>query len=253
LKTIAIIQARMSSTRLPGKIMMELCGMPMINVLLQRISLAKEIDSIVVATTDSSTDDVLVDWLKKNNVLYFRGSENDVLERYWKCAKSFNAKTIVRITSDDPFKDPSIIDKAVLTFNTSDVDYVSNTISPTYPEGLDVEVFSFSALTKAFQQASFTSDREHVTPYIWRNPQIFKTINFKMNPNLRGWRWTIDKVEDLEFARAVFLALENNIFINYLEIIKMLKKNPKLLKINKGTKRNEGYIKSLKYDKLNYE
>jgi spore coat polysaccharide biosynthesis protein SpsF len=246
LRTIAVIQARMASTRFPGKVLAELCGMPMLSVLLHRIYKAKGIDEVVVATTTSSKDDILVDWLIKNKVTFFRGSENDVLDRYWQCAKKHRADIIVRITADDPLKDPEIIACALAEFSSNkDLDYVSNTIRPTFPEGLDIEIFSFHALDLAHKEANLISEREHVTPYIWKNPARFSLKSFVMHPDLSKWRWTVDKPEDLLFVRTVFSHFANNIQTNYRDIIKLINENPQLAEINTGTIRNEGYLKTL--------
>jgi len=245
-KTVAIVQARMGSSRLPGKVLANLCGQPMLAVLLHRLSLAIGLDEIVVATTNAQTDNVLVDWLISNNVAFFRGSESDVLERFWSCAKKYKAELVVRITADDPLKDPKIVTKAIDEFKSRiNVDYVSNTIHPTYPEGLDVEVFSFSALDLAYRESRLISEREHVTPYIWKNPDKFGLYCFKMKPDLSHWRWTVDKPEDLIFIKKVLALLNNNIDVGYEEIIDLIQRNPELARINSNTVRNEGYLNTI--------
>jgi spore coat polysaccharide biosynthesis protein SpsF len=246
LRTVAIIQARMASSRLPGKVLAELCGMPMLAVLLHRIKKTKGIDEVVVATTTSSADNFLVEWLIDNNVNFFRGSEDDVLDRYWGCAKKYGAEIIIRVTADDPLKDPEIIARGLAEFGCKkDFDYVSNTIRPTFPEGLDIEIFSFHALDLAHKEARLNSEREHVTPYIWKNPSRFSLRSFEMHPDLSKWRWTVDKPEDLLFVRTVFSHFANNIEINYKDIIRLINENPRLAEINAGTVRNEGYLKTL--------
>ena len=246
MKIIAIIQARMNSTRLPGKVLTEIVGVPMLEIILKRIKLSKKIDEIIVATTISSTDDILVNWLIDKNIKFFRGSESDVLSRFYYCALENNADIIIRVTADDPLKDPLIIDHAIDLFkNNIDYDYISNTLKPSYPEGLDIELFTLNALSKAHNAASLSSEREHVTPYIWKNQQLFNILNFEMTPNLSHLRWTVDKQEDLLFIKKVLKLLNNNIYVNYQDVIDLLKSKPELLNINSGIIRNEGYLKSL--------
>jgi spore coat polysaccharide biosynthesis protein SpsF len=252
LKTIAIVQARMGSTRFPGKVMADLCAQPMLSVLLHRLKMTSGLDEIIVATTWHKTDDVLVNWLDKHGVDYFRGSENDVLDRFHKCASYKNADLIVRVTADDPLKDHKIIERALSIYAAEKtVDYVSNTLNPTFPEGLDIEVFSFAALDRTFREATLSTDREHVTPYIWRNTSKFNIVNFTMESNLSMWRWTVDKPKDLEFVTAVFSHFGNNIGISYIDIINLIYSKPELLQINAGTLRNEGYLISLSKERQN--
>lgn len=245
LRVVAIIQARMGSNRLPGKVLAEIDGQPLLGILISRVKSSKFIDQIVVATTTERTDDILCDWLTSKGFAYFRGSERDVLDRFWQCAKLYRADVIVRVTADDPLKDSEIIDEALgMLMDSETVDYVSNTLTPTYPEGLDVEVFRFSSLEKANAEATLDSEREHVTPYIWKNRAKFKSLNLEMNPNLSGWRWTVDKPEDLEFVRSLLRLVGNDMFTGYRDLIEIVKKNPLLKDINSHTVRNEGYIKS---------
>lgn len=246
LKTIAIVQARMGSSRYSGKVLAELCGKPMIGVLLHRLELTKGLDGVVVATTVDPTDDILVRWLESEGVPYFRGSVNDVLDRFWRCATEFAAEIIVRITADDPLKDPEVVGRAIDQIRSSnDLDYVSNTINPSYPEGLDVEVFTIEALCRANSEATLPSEREHVTPYIWKNPHKFSILNFEMSPNLSSWRWTVDKPEDLIFVRDVLRHFDDDIEISYKNVIDLIMEKPELAVINSGTVRNEGYLKSI--------
>ena len=243
---VAIIQARLGSNRFPGKVLEQIAERPMLEMLISRVKLSQKIDKIVVATTSESTDDRLCRWLNQENIDYFRGSEEDVLDRFWQCAKIYNADIIVRLTADDPLKDPKIIDKAVNLFlNNPNIDYVSNTIRPSYPEGLDVEVFSFLSLALANDKAKLKSEREHVTPYIWKTTENFKLLNFEMSRDLSAWRWTVDKPVDLVFIKALLKLVSNNIFANYLDLIAIIDKNPALMDINSGVSRNEGYLKSL--------
>ncbi len=246
MRVVAIIQARMGSSRLPGKVLAKIEGRPLLDVLISRVQNSKFVDQIVVATTTERTDDILCDWLNNEGIEYYRGSERDVLDRFFQCAKLYRADVIVRVTADDPLKDSYIIDEALgILSESSDIDYVSNTIRPTYPEGLDIEVFRFSVLEKANTEATLESEREHVTPYIWKNKEKFKVVNFEMTPNLSDWRWTVDKPEDLEFVRSLFSLAGNDFSTGYLDLIEIVNKNPLLVDINSNTVRNEGYIKSI--------
>lgn len=246
MKVVAIVQARMSSTRLPGKVLSELCGTTMLGVLLHRVGTTPGIDEVVVATTTNPADDVLVAWLEGEKIPCFRGDESDVLDRFWRCANEKNAEVIVRITADDPLKDPSVTGKAIAEFlSRPGIDYVSNTLKPTYPEGLDIEVFSLSALARAHEAAVLPSEREHVTPYIYKNPDKFSVFCFEMQPDLSDWRWTVDKPEDLLFVKKVFGYFDNDIDVGYERIIDLIREKPELAEINAGTIRNEGYIESI--------
>ena len=169
----------------------------MIEHILDRVSLVHDIDQCIVATTDLNKDDELVKWCTEQNVAVFRGSESDVLDRYYKCALASNAEMIVRITADDPFKDPKVIAQAIQILRQNSIlDYCSNTLVPTYPEGLDVEVFTFSALERCYKNASLPSEREHVTPYIWKNQNLFQTANFCYKRDLSTLRLTVDEKKD---------------------------------------------------------
>lgn len=252
LNAIAIIQARMGSTRLPGKVLADICGQPLIRRLIDRVAATPGVDRIIVATTTDSSDDVLVNWCNLNNIHVFRGSVDDVLDRFWRCAQLHKSQYIVRITADDPLKDPSIIAKALELCATSEsIDYASNTLTPTYPEGLDIEVVRYRALAKAAAEAVLPSEREHVMPYIWKNPNKFKLVGFTMDPNLSHWRWTVDKAADLELVRIIFDHFKGQPLINYESIIEWLQINPSLLAINAGTVRHEGYFKTLAQEQNN--
>lgn len=250
MKIVAIIQARMGSSRLPNKVLAEINGKTLIEIMIDRMRHAKLINKLVVATTDSQSDDVLNEWLLERGVNVFRGSEVDVLDRFYNCALLNSADIVVRLTADDPLKDPEIIDRAIgILIKDTNLDYVSNTLNPTFPEGLDVEVLKFSALERAHREAVLLSDREHVTPYIWRNVEKFVTASFTHNENLNHWRWTVDKKCDLDFIREVLGGMGLGHLVRFEEIISHIKKNPSLMEINMGTVRNEGYLKSLKLEK----
>lgn len=248
-KVVAIIQARMNSTRLPGKVLMKIAGKPVISYVVNRVAKSKKINEVWLATTDAAADDVLVRWAKINNVKYFRGSEANVLDRYYQTALLAQADTVVRITGDCPLIDPIIIDKVLSAHLAGDYDYTSNIHPPTYPDGLDIEVFSEQALSRAWKEASLPSEREHVTPYIWKNLQIFKIHNVEHDDNLSMYRWTLDTKEDSVFLRGVISACEKqNGFCDMKKILKIIKNNPNWQNINKMYTRNEGYAKSIQQD-----
>lgn len=249
----AIFQVRMGSTRLPKKMFKKICGKPLLWHVIQRVKSSNLVNRIILATTHKKEDDRIVKFAKKMRLPYYQGNNKDVLDRIYKTAKKFRSDIIIRITPDDPFKDPKIIDSFIKYFlkHKDQLDYLSNTIKPTYPEGLDIEIFSFGALERAWQEAKKPSEREHVTPYIWKNPKKFRIKNLSYKKNLSKLRWTIDYLEDLKFAREVYRRLypKKKIFLME-DILKILKKEPKLQSINQGITYHEGYLKSLKKDKL---
>lgn len=243
----AIIQARTGSTRLPNKVLLDIAGKPLLEHVLDRVQASQLIDRIIIATTTSERDRVILEMAQRWGIASYTGSEADVLDRFYQAAKIYEAKTIVRITADDPFKDPEVIDRVLdyyLKYENS-VDYVSNTITPTYPEGLDVEVFSFHALETAWRQARRASDRQHVTPYIWNQPQLFRLANITHNEDLSNLRWTLDTEADLEFTRKVYARLYHGQVFLMADILTLLRAEPELSLINQGTLRNEGYLRSL--------
>ena len=232
-KIVAILQARMGSTRLPGKTITEICETPLLQHIIERMKYSTLINDLVVATTESKEDDVIIDLCHKLKIKSFRGSERDVLDRFYRCAKKYNADFIIRITADDPFKDPVVVDRIIGEILEGEYDYVSNTIHPTYPEGLDVEVFTFEALGQAWRESSTTLHREHVTPYMWLNPNKFKIKNIKNERNLSNMRWTLDTPEDLAFTKAVYeeLYVPGKLFL-MKDVLTLLKKHPQLTQIN---------------------
>jgi spore coat polysaccharide biosynthesis protein SpsF (cytidylyltransferase family) len=247
---VAIIQARMGSTRLEGKILKKICDKPVLQLIIERLQKSVLINQIVVATTESKKDSLVVSFCKQNDYLYFRGSEDNVLERFYKCAEQLTADVIVRVTADDPFKDPHIVDKAISILLQNKYDYVSNTIEPTFPEGIDIEVFTFFALSKAYKEAELLSEKEHVTPYIWKNRHLFNTCNFKNPENISHLRWTLDTQQDFIFINEVYKRLYKDGKVFYMQdILALLETEPKLSEINRGIVRNAGYFKSLENEK----
>ncbi|MDX9893235.1 MAG: glycosyltransferase family protein [Patescibacteria group bacterium] len=246
MNNLCIIQARMGSSRLPGKMLMRLGEFTVIEYLLKRLVRSKKIDKIVVATTDQKTDDSLVDLLQKNKVEFFRGSENDVLDRYYQSALGFpEFDTIIRITGDCPLMDPEIVDQVISFFENGDYDYVNNVDpEPTFPDGMDVEVFSRNALIQAAVNATKKSDREHVTLYI-RNNELFKKGFVSSDIDYSGYRLTLDEPLDLEVIRHLVNNLPPD--SNFKDYLEFLDANPEYQK-NNIIRRNEGLEISLKND-----
>jgi len=243
----AIVQARMGSTRLPGKVMKEVLGSPLLYYLIERLKQSKYIEKIVVATTVEEADQLIFDYAVKLGVDTFRGNEDDVLDRYYQAAKKYKIDTIVRITADCPLICPEVIDKVISEYLKDSYDYTTNTILYTYPDGCDVEVFSFQALERAWKECKDYVGREHVTPYI-SNSGKFKIKNVEnenpVNPN--DFKWSVDRVEDFEFVREVYEKLydEKKIF-SYRDIMDLLDKHPEIKSINKGAIMNEGYYRNI--------
>lgn len=236
MKVVAIIQARMGSTRLPGKVMKEILGKPVILWDLERVCLSKLIDEIVVAIPYGKENDVIVDTIKEYNdmIVTTRGSEDDVLDRYYNAAVQSTADIVVRITSDCPLIDPTVMDKVIRKFLNSDCDYCSNSLKRTYPLGLDTEVFSFDALAKAWREANIGYEREHVTPYIIENPDEFKSLNVPNDIDLSHYRWTLDTKEDFEFINAIYQKIYPEKHVFFMDdILDLLNREPSLIDINK--------------------
>lgn len=227
----------MGSTRLPGKVLKSVCGKPLLYYSIARSSLSKYADIVIVATTNSEEDDQIVDWCKKNGIAFFRGSEEDVLDRYYQAAKKFNLNTVIRITSDCPFVDPRIIDMLILILQNQGLDYVSNRINKrTWPHGLDAEAMTFEALEKVWRHATSQDEREHVTPYIMRHPELFKTLEVPyIKEDLSHIRLTVDYAEDLEFSTILMeeMMKKQGIEFSWKNIVKTLKCKPELSDINK--------------------
>ncbi len=246
---VAIIQARMGSTRFPGKMLKQLRQKPLIWHVINRVKQAKLVDKIVLATSANKNNEPLIKEVEKYDLDVFVGDENDVLDRFYQCAKKFNATTIVRVTGDCPLIDPDVIDDVVRLFKKNKLDYASNVLPPTYPDGLDVEVFSFAALEKAWNEAKLKSEREHVTPYIWKNEHIFKRMTHKNDEDLSSIRLTVDEERDLVLVNSIIQKIGSNEY-RLKDIMKVIRENPSLLKINMDIERNEGYQKSLKEDHI---
>jgi len=251
MKIAAIIQARMSSTRLPNKVLADIEGKPMLWHIINRLKRAELVDEIIVATTTNRKDEPIIELAKETKAEWFRGSESDVLDRYYQAAKRHKVDVIVRITADCPLVAPKVVDKIIKHFLNGKFDYVSNVNPSTYPDGLDVEVFSFKTLKKALEGAKKSSEREHVTLYVVNHPEMFIIGNIENEKNLSYMRWCIDEQKDLKFVKEIYKRLyKNDEIFNMNDILSLLKKEPELMKINEGILRNEGLMKSLKEDKI---
>lgn len=243
----AIIQVRMGSNRFAGKILKKLNKITILECFFEQLEYSQSLKNKIIATSSNSRDDVIVNFAKENNIEFFRGSETDVLDRFYKCAQEFSIQDIVRMTPDCPFIDPIVIDKVINFYVNNTFDFVSNTLQRTFPYGNDVEVFSFTALETSWKNAKKPSEREHVTPFIYNNPNMFSITQVKYSKNLTHLHWTLDRKEDLMFIRAIYKKIRKKpILIE--DILQILKKNPEFLKINENSFSDEGYQKSLQED-----
>jgi spore coat polysaccharide biosynthesis protein SpsF len=233
LKVHAIIQARTGSTRLPGKVLADIDGRPMLWHVVERTRSAETLDDVIVATTTETADDAIVAFCRVHNVHCFRGSEMDVLDRYYCAAREYNSQAVVRITSDCPLIDPEIIDKTVRAFLMEQPDYASNCVVRTYPRGLDTEVISFQALRSAWRDARQGYQRTHVTPYIYENPGRFRTLSVTGGLDWSAHRWTVDTPEDLEFVRAIYSRREGSNFL-LSDVLRLIDREPQLAEINRS-------------------
>lgn len=224
----------MGSTRLPEKVLEVLAGEPMLARVVNRTCRANTLDTVIVATTTQPVDDAIIRLCEERDWPFFRGSEDDVLDRYYKAALAFKADVIIRITSDCPLIEPLVIDKVVQEFlsHHPEIDYVSNALVRTFPRGLDVEAVSFTAMERAWQEGSDPALREHVTPYIWRHPEKFKVLNVVSDSDYSHMRWTVDTIEDLTFVRKVYNYFQNDTF-SWKEVLHLLETHPEWLEINR--------------------
>ena len=237
IRVVVIIQARMRSTRLPGKVLKKIMGRELLDYQIERLGNLKNVDNIIVATTENDYDDPIAFLCKKIGCPVYRGSENDVLARYYKAAISFDADCIVRINSDCPLIDPfvvdSIIEKYLLCYPK--YDYISNILERSYPIGLHTEVFSMDALEVAYKNSIDHDEREHVTPYIYRNKNLFNLKSVKIDKDLSEYRWTVDYLEDFKLIEEILTNVYpgNNNFSMY-DVLNYLDCNPQLVEINSG-------------------
>ncbi|MCW8834092.1 MAG: glycosyltransferase family protein [Colwellia sp.] len=253
-ETLVILQARMSSSRLPNKVLMPILDKPMLAHQVARLSKIKTPHKLIIATSVQPSDDAIESLCQQLKVSCFRGSLDDVLARYFHAAQAFNqhnnVKNIVRVTGDCPLIDSEIIDQVIQLYVSTKVDYCSNCAPATLPDGLDVEVFSFSALAKAAKLAKKPSEREHVTPFIRNTPELFSTTNYYHQPDLSHYRWTVDEPRDFELVTKIYQALfDKNPYFSLEDITRLIQQHPELAMINQGIIRNEGLLKSERADK----
>lgn len=239
MKKAIIIQARMTSTRLPGKVMREVLGKPLLQIQLERLVHAGNVDEIIVATTTNDTDRPIVELCNSLSIPIFRGSEEDVLERYYQAATEYNVDIVIRITSDCPVIDPRVVEQVIDYYlaNQDSVDYVSNTGVRTYPRGMDTEVFSRQVLEQAYRYATKAPEREHVTLYIYRHPELFKLGNYPYWRDVSHHRWTVDTLEDFELIKRIIDHLyPKDPLFSLEDTLELLDRYPEWVLINQHVK-----------------
>jgi len=231
-KIVAIIQARMGSTRLPGKVLKDLSGDTVLARVVSRVRRFQTLDNVVVATSTHAADDVVVRECRRLECGVFRGSEQDVLDRYCCAAREAQADIIVRITSDCPLIDPEVSDRTIRAFLDVQPDYASNVMMRTYPRGLDTEVMQFVALERAVQEATESYEREHVTPYLYEHPETFKLLSVTGEKDYSQYRWTLDTPEDLDCLRQIYSRFEGSDNFSWRDVLNILEREPRLAGIN---------------------
>lgn len=239
MKTIVIIQARMGSSRLPGKVLLRLGAETVLANVVHRTQRAGLVDEVVVATSEADRDAVIADECQRLQVRCFRGSEHDVLDRYYRTAVATGAEAIVRVTADCPLIDPELVDEAIRIFLKENADYCSNSLPRHYPRGLDTEVFSARALTQAWSEAQEPYQREHVTPYLYEHPEMFRIASAAGAVDYSQYRWTLDTPEDLELLRAVFQNLPHAATCHWTEVLALMDAQPQLAELNAGVLQKE--------------
>jgi spore coat polysaccharide biosynthesis protein SpsF len=246
---LGVLQARVASTRLPGKVLLPVLGEPMIVRQIERLRRAKTLDDIVVATSADPSDDALQEVCERVGVACFRGSLDDVLDRFYHAAFPYAPHHVVRLTGDCPLLDPVIVDAVVEMHLAGDFDYTSSALKPSFPDGLDVEALRFEVLDEVWRTAVLRSEREHVTLRIYRQPGRYRLGSFSNDTDLSFMRWTVDEPEDLEMVRRVYEALypAHPAFATG-DILDLLRTHPEIAGINRGHRRNEGLEKSLRED-----
>ena len=227
-----IVQTRMGSTRLPGKVLREVSkGRPVLHYVINQLKYCKSFEKLIIATSTLPEDDKIVEFCIDNSVNYFRGDSKNVLERHYKCAEKFSLSTIIRMPSDKPLLDPEVVDKVVNTFNTNSYDYVANFLPPTFPSGTEVEIFSFDSLKKAWEKAMLSSEKEHVTEYIYNHRDDFRIFNVVNSENLSNFRWAVDRIEDLRLVRKIVSRIPKSPIL-IKDILELFKNEPSLIEIN---------------------
>lgn len=250
-RVVAIIQARMGSTRLPGKVLMPLGNRTVLEQVIHQLSFSRRIDEVVLATTLEPSDEGLVDVAERRGIPIYRGSAADVLDRYYQAASRQSASVVVRITADCPLLDPMIVDETIGEYFRGAFDYVSNFSPPSFPDGLDAEVFSFAALDRAWREAVLPSEREHVTPYIRNHPELFRVGSYRQEVDLSALRWTLDNPEDYQLLSKLIAGLGAKVegAVHLADVMEVLTGHPELSTLNSHIARNEGMKKSLEEDR----
>lgn len=247
--TLAVLQARVTSSRLPGKVLKPILGKPMLLRQIERVKRARRLSGLVVATSSDASDDDIERLCLEAGIECYRGSLEDVLGRFFEAAKSYSPVHVVRLTGDCPLADPQVIDYVIHRHLEGGFDYTSNSIERTYPDGLDVEVMKFSALEAAFREAVLPSEREHVTPFIYKHPERFRIGQATQSRDHSALRWTVDEPEDLVLIERIYEALyPRDPGFGQERIVAFLEENPELLDLNSRFELNEGYRKSLEKD-----
>jgi spore coat polysaccharide biosynthesis protein SpsF len=245
-RTVAVLQARMSSTRLPGKVLLRTCGQPLLAHQVERVRRCRTIDTLVVATSDSPDDAPIAALCEQLGVPVFRGNLHDVLDRMVRAARPHAPDWFVRLTGDCPLADPAVIDQVVRACRDPGVDYASNALHPSFPDGLDAECMRFAVLEEAWREARKPSEREHVTPFIHTQPQRYTLREVHHTPDLSALRWTVDDPADFVFVSQVYEHLHaGKPDFGMEDVLQLLRAHPELGAINSGTQRNEGYLRSL--------
>ena len=241
MKSVAIIQARAGSTRLPGKVLMDLAGKTVLERVVERVSRFTLVDELIVATSNLRADDTIVTECARIGAATFRGSESDVLDRFVGAADATGADVCVRLTADCPLLDPGVSDSIISVFLEADgaADYASNKIPQSFPRGLDTEVFSRDALGRAAREARESYERTHVTAYMYRHPERFSLISVTSDIDRADWRWTVDTAEDLEFVRQIYSRLDGMADFSWHDVVALLEEEPSLKWINAGVKQKE--------------
>lgn len=233
MKTVAIIQARIGSARLPGKVLMDLAGEPMLARVVERARRSRTVDTVVVATTELPGDNVIAELCAQRGWSCFRGSEDDVLDRYYRTATQYQAEAVVRITADCPFVDPALIDQLADLFHHRKPDYASNGLQRTFPRGLDCEIMTMSTLARAWKEARASHERVHVTPYIYEHPELFRVASMAAPSDYSVHRWTVDTLDDLGFAREVYGRLDARDDFGWRDVLRIVEQEPGLADLNR--------------------
>ena len=248
----AIIQARMDSRRLPGKVLKKILGKPMLWHLVNRVEKSRYIDNIIIATTKDKKDDPIEIFANEYHLGIYRGSENDIVDRYYNAARKYNAGVVVRIWGDCPLIDPEIIDKVIEQFLSYNADYANNSNPPTFPFGMTIEIYSFNTLERIWKETRDPFFREYPFEYIYANKESFKTVYVKNDVDLSDIHLTVDYIEDFELITKIFEELySERLVFNMKDILDLIDKHPELRAINIGLRRNIEYTKELKERKIN--